>query len=100
MNDAVKHIELDEPELVETGMKVSDFNLDLVKDVETVVDVKIGTITMTIGELFSLKDGAVIALDQKVDEPLQLIFNGEIIASGELVAVGENFGLKIVQINK
>ena len=98
MVDAVSHIELEEAEKSGAGEALAGVNLELVKNVETVVDVKLGTVTITLGELFNLKEHTVLTLDQSLDQPLQLVFDGKVIATGQLVAVEDNFGIKIMQV--
>ena len=45
-----------------------------------------------------LGPGAIIEFSKGSDEPLELLINNKVIAVGETVKIGENFGLKLTQI--
>ncbi|MGC8490047.1 MAG: FliM/FliN family flagellar motor switch protein, partial [Clostridia bacterium] len=53
---------------------------------------------MTVREVLELGPGAVLELDKAYAEPVDLYLNGRLVAKGEAVVVGENFGVKITQI--
>lgn len=42
--------------------------------------------------------GAIVELETLVDEPVDILINGKLIAKGEVVVVNENFGIKINSI--
>jgi flagellar motor switch protein FliN/FliY len=50
------------------------------------------------GKLLDLRDGNVLTLDRQVDQPLEMLLDGKLVARGELVVVGDNLGLKITEI--
>lgn len=62
------------------------------------VEVRIGCASMTVGELLRLGPGAVIALDRRVDEPVEVLIGDRVVALGELVSVDEEMGVRITQI--
>lgn len=72
--------------------------LDLLRDVHMDVTAQIGATRMTVNELLSLTDGAVVELDRAAGAPADLLVNGHLIARGEVVVVDENFGLRITEI--
>jgi flagellar motor switch protein FliN/FliY len=55
---------------------------------------------LTIKELLSLTSGAVVELDCLAADPLEILANGKLVARGEVVLVGDNYGLKITEIVK
>ena len=73
-------------------------DLDMVLDVPVELTVEIGRTTMTIRETLEVGPGAIITLDKMTGEPVDLLVNGRRIARGEVVAVDEQFGLRITQI--
>lgn len=77
-----------------------DLKLELVLDFPMEIAVRLGNTTRTIEELAGLVAGSVIELDRGVDEPADLIVNGQVVARGEIVIVEENFGVKITSIMK
>ncbi|WP_127783032.1 flagellar motor switch protein FliN [Rhodococcus sp. X156] len=72
--------------------------LDLLRDVHMEVTAQIGATRMTVNELLTLTDGAVVELDRAAGAPADLLVNGHLIARGEVVVVDENFGLRITEI--
>ena len=85
----------DSPGLVEATVP-SD--LDLVLDVPLEVAVEIGRTTMTIRETLAIVPGSVVALNRMAGEPVDLLVNGRRIARGEVVAVDEEFGLRVTEV--
>jgi flagellar motor switch protein FliN len=73
-------------------------DLDLVLDVPVEVTVEIGRTTMTIGETLAIGPGSIITLNKMTGEPVDLLVNGRRIARGEVVAIDEEFGLRVTQI--
>ena len=66
--------------------------------VRATVTVVAGATSASIGELLSLKDGAVLTLDRAVDAPFDVVLDGAVLARGHLVAVGDHFGLRITEV--
>jgi flagellar motor switch protein FliN len=72
--------------------------LDLVGHVKVKLAIALGGAEISIGRLFSLTPNDVITLDRGVDAPVDVMLNGKVIAQGALVAVGDNFGVRITQL--
>lgn len=53
---------------------------------------------MTIGDLTKMGNGDVISLDRMIDEPLDLLVNGKLIAKCEVVDVNGRYGVKLVEV--
>lgn len=87
---------LEELGATEAGPASSD--LSLVLDVPVELTVEIGRTTMTIGQTMALVPGAIVALDRMAGEPVDLLVNGRRIARGEVVAIDEEFGLRITEV--
>jgi flagellar motor switch protein FliN len=62
------------------------------------LSVEIGRTRMTVGETLELREGSVITLDRMAGEPVDLLVNGHRIARGEVVAIDEEFGLRVTEI--
>ena len=77
---------------------VDPSDLDIVLDVPVELTVEIGRTTMTIRETLEIGPGAIITLNKMTGEPVDLLVNGRRIARGEVVAIDEEFGLRITQI--
>jgi flagellar motor switch protein FliN len=89
------------PTLTELGPAqpgTSGSDLSLVLDVPVELAVEIGRTTMTIRETMALAPGSVVVLDRMAGEPVDLLVNGRRIARGEVVAIDEEFGLRITEV--
>ncbi len=58
-------------------------NLDLIMDIPITVEIVLGTSRMQVSGLMELEEGAIIALDKKIGEPVEITVNGRRIAKGE-----------------
>ncbi|HEY6923199.1 MAG TPA: FliM/FliN family flagellar motor switch protein, partial [Steroidobacteraceae bacterium] len=57
--------------------------------------VRIGGAEVSVADLMGFKEGSLVELDQLVDEPLEVMIDGHVVARGTLVAVGDHFGVRI-----
>ena len=53
---------------------------------------------MTIRETLAIAPGSIIALNRMAGEPVDLLVNGRRIARGEVVAIDEEFGLRVTEV--
>lgn len=72
--------------------------LDLVEHLKVKVTVTLGSAEMVLGKLFSLGSGDVVTLDRDVDAPVDIRLDDKLIARGQLVAVGDKFGVRVTEI--
>ena len=89
------------PTLDELGPAVAGpagSDLSLVLDVPVELAVEIGRTTMTIRETMALTPGSVVVLNRMAGEPVDLLVNGRRIARGEVVAIDEEFVLRITEV--
>ena len=70
----------------------------LLRDVEVTLEARLGQIVMPISELMALRADSVLSLDARLNEPIDLLLNGALVARGEIVAVDDMFGVRIVEI--
>lgn len=73
-------------------------DFSLVGHVMVDVEVRVGTADISLNEFFATKVGSVIKLNEPVSEPVTLFVNGKPIGRGVLVAVGENFGVRVTEL--
>jgi len=67
-------------------------------DLPLVVEVVVGSTTLTLGEILNLGPGSVVELNNMIDEPVDIKVNGKLVAKGEIVVVEDKFGVKITDI--
>ncbi len=76
-------------------------NLDLIMDIPIDVQIVLGTSRMQVSGLMNLTEGATIALDRKIGEPVEIVVNGRVIGRGEITVLDEDetrFGVKLIEI--
>jgi flagellar motor switch protein FliN/FliY len=73
-------------------------NLQLVMDVELNVSLRFGQCQLPLRDVLDLASGSVIELDRDVDDPVELLLDGKVIARGEAVIVDGNYGLRVTEI--
>lgn len=71
---------------------------DFLKDVDVRLTVELGRTAMKLKDVLSLTEESVVMLDRLTDELLDVMVNGKLIARGEVVAQGDRFGLRIVEL--
>jgi len=77
---------------------VDQHKLDLLLDIPLTVSVILGRSRQPVKEVLNMTPGAVMGLDMTVDEPVDVLLNGVLVARGEVVVVDENFGVRITSI--
>jgi flagellar motor switch protein FliN/FliY len=83
----------------ETGFQPDMLDdLGLVLDVPVELAVEIGRTTMTIRETLAIGPGSIVALNKMAGEPVDLLVNGRRVARGEVVAIDEEFGLRVTEV--
>jgi flagellar motor switch protein FliN len=80
------------------GREFLSGNMELIKDIKVKVTISVGCAELTVSELFALKDDAVLKLDSATTDPVEVLLDGKTIARGNLVAIGEKFGVSITEI--
>ncbi len=78
-----------------------DRNLDAVLGIPVDMQVVLGSATMPVASLLKLGRGAVIPLDHRVGEPVDIVVNGRTVARGEIVVVEDDnsrFGVSLTEI--
>ena len=77
---------------------VDPANLQLVMDVELNVSLRFGQCQLPLRDVLDLTSGSVIELDRDVDDPVELLLDGKVIARGEAVIIDGNYGLRVTEI--
>jgi flagellar motor switch protein FliN len=75
-------------------------NLEAVYDIPVQISAVLGRATMHVSQLLKLGRGAVVELDRKVGEPIDIYVNNRLVARGEVVVVDERLGVTMTEIVK
>jgi len=70
----------------------------LIQDIDVRLTVELGRADMPLREVLALGEDSVVMLDRLTDEPLDVKVNGKLIARGEVIAEGNRFGLRIIEL--
>jgi flagellar motor switch protein FliN/FliY len=71
---------------------------ELLRGVRVSLEVRLGESPMTVDEMLALKPGAVVTLNTSLADHVELYLNDTLVARGEIVAVGDKYGVRIVEI--
>lgn len=88
----------DTAEIIAKSISGKDVNIDALLKVPVSLAIEVGRIKLSLNELLGTHEGSVIELDRHLDEPLDILVNGTLIAHGIVVLANENFGLQITDI--
>ncbi len=89
---------LNEAEELEPARTAKD--LDAVYDIPVQLSAVLGKATMQVAQLLKLGRGAVVELDRKVGEAIDIYVNNRLVARGEVVVVEERLGVTMTEIIK
>jgi len=73
-------------------------NLKVLENIEVELTVEVGRAEITIRDLLRLNEGSVLELDRLAGDPLDILVNGTKIARGEVVMIGERFGVRFGEV--
>jgi|TARA_B100000683_G_C12346356_1_gene496949 flagellar motor switch protein FliN/FliY len=73
-------------------------NLKVLENIDVMLTVEVGRTEITIRDLLRLNEGSVVELDRLAGDPLDIMVNNTKIAKGEVVMVGERFGVRFGEI--
>ena len=93
--------ELDQENNVEAEVnqsEVSADNLKVLENIEVKLTVEVGSSQLKIRDLLRLNEGSVVELERLAGDPLDILANGVQIARGEVVMVGERFGVRFTEV--
>jgi len=94
LGDDVKQDEIVQPK----GRPLLFIDSMIFKDVRVALQAKLGQATLTVADLLALKSGSVVKLNLKMNELIELRLNDSVVARGEIVAVDDSFGVRIVEV--
>jgi len=81
------------------SMELGNLNIELIKDIPVKVRAILGRTKMSIENILKLGPGHIMELDTLDGEPIDVYANNTLIARGEVVVVGEQFGIRITEIS-
>lgn len=86
------------PSLNSQGGGGESGNISLLMDVYMEMTVELGRTKKSIKEILGMGEGTIIELDKLAGEPVDILVNHKLIATGEVVVIDENFGVRVTEI--
>jgi flagellar motor switch protein FliN len=86
------------PDSVRPAPETSKIKLDLLMDVEMAVTLRFGSRRLLLREVLDLIPGAVVDLDRQVEEPVDVLLDGRLVARGEVVVMDGNYGVRVTEV--
>jgi flagellar motor switch protein FliN len=89
-----------QPDLAPTvAHNQADSNLGMLLDIELPITLRFGSAQMALRDIAGLTTGSVIEFARGVDEPVEVMVNGHVVALGEAVTVKGCYGVRISEIS-
>jgi len=95
---AIDVSEVELPEAIDTGARAPAGQIDVILDTSVTITATFGEVQMPARDILQVGPGAVIQLNRVAGEPMDLFMNGIRFATGQLVLVGEQLGVRIKEI--
>lgn len=89
------------PPVGDNGNGGAGGNLDAIMRIPVVVQAILGTAVMPVANLMKLNRGAIVPLDHRIGEVVDVVVNGRVVARGEVVVLEEDnarFGISLTEI--
>lgn len=97
--DETQGVEFEEVKPAET-IEVQKKDIDAIYDIPVQISAVLGKSTMQVNQLLKLGRGAVIDLDRKVGEAIDIYVNNRLVARGEVIVVEDRLGVTMTEIVK
>jgi flagellar motor switch protein FliN len=85
-------------ELTAGGLPSTEVPLSMLLDLSLPISIELGRTSMTVQEILRLGRGSVIQLDRLAGEPIDIYVGDRRFAEGEVVVLGEQFGVRVTRI--
>jgi flagellar motor switch protein FliN/FliY len=73
-------------------------NLDVLMNVQLQITAELGKCKMSVEEILKLGTGSIVELDRLAGGPVDLLVNNKLVARGEVVAIDDNFGVRVTEM--
>jgi flagellar motor switch protein FliN/FliY len=82
----------------EQETRLTPIGTGLIGGVAVELEARLGKSVMTVQDLLALKAGSVVTLETGLADQVDLYLNDALVARGEIVAVGDNYAVRIVEL--
>jgi flagellar motor switch protein FliN/FliY len=88
----------DDAGISRASIPVRSRTLSLLLDVDLPVSISFGKTHLAMRDVIKLTTGSIVELNRGVNEPVEVLVNGSLVARGEVVVVEGNYGVRILEI--
>ena len=82
----------------DSGEPANAGTMDLLMDMELPVMVRFGSARMLMRDLLKLTAGSIVEFNRALENPVEVLVNGRVVARGSAIVVGGNYGVRISEI--
>jgi flagellar motor switch protein FliN/FliY len=93
-----RHPATPEPAPNAVSQDSGNWGMDSLLNVELPINISFGSLEMPLEDVLKLDAGSIIELDKSVNDPVTIIVNHRPIAKGEMIAIGGNCGVRILEV--
>ena len=83
---------------MKTKLPSDTTNLEIILNLNLEIRVQLGKTVQSVKQVLELGSGSVLELDRLNGEPVDLLVNKKYFAKGEMIVIGENFGVRVTDI--
>lgn len=76
----------------------SNTNLDALLKIPVNLSIEVGRKQMLLNDILETREGTIVELDRMLDEPLDILVNGALVAHGVVVLAKDRFGIQITDV--
>ncbi len=76
----------------------SQGGLEALSAIPVDIQIRLGEVSLPLAELLALRAGSVVALNKDLGEPVEVLAGDKVVACGEIVAVGDQLGVRILEL--
>ena len=87
-----------DPEQLSDGSTKTKIDSDVLQNIAVTLSLEVGRTALKIRDIMSLSQGSVVELNKLAGEPLDLLVNNTRVAQGEVLLVGERYGVKLTNV--
>ncbi len=80
------------------AIRTDETSLESPGTIPVQLQIRLGQVVMSLGELQELRAGAVVSLGRNLDDPVEILAGNKLVARGEIVAVEDQLGVRILQV--
>jgi flagellar motor switch protein FliN/FliY len=84
----------------QAAQNLSPQEIDAIDHIKLNIEIVLGKTKMPLKDVLKLHTGSIVTLDKLAGEPVDLVANGKLLATGEVVIVENNFGIRLQTILK